>query len=113
MVQAHWAPNKRDDAVKIDDSIKKATALPPAQPQANQAKRAEQASSGAVSADSVHLSAQMQSLQSQMSAGGVFDANKVEQIKLAIASGHFQVNSEKVADELLKTVRELLQANKG
>jgi len=40
--------------------------------------------------------------------GQVFDAGKVEQIKSAIASGQFQVDSSKVADSLLQSVRSLL-----
>ena len=43
---------------------------------------------------------------------GVFDTKKVERIKLAIADGQFNVNSEKVADGLLETVRDLLHSRK-
>jgi negative regulator of flagellin synthesis FlgM len=42
----------------------------------------------------------------------VFDTKKVERIKLAIADGQFNVNSEKVADGLLETVRDLLHSRK-
>jgi negative regulator of flagellin synthesis FlgM len=38
----------------------------------------------------------------------VFDAAKVGEIKSAIASGQFRVDSEKVADGLLATVKDLL-----
>lgn len=43
----------------------------------------------------------------------VFDSNKVEQIKAAMANGQFQVNSSKIADGLLDSVRSLLGANGG
>ena len=44
----------------------------------------------------------------------VFDANKVEAIKLAIADGKFQVDAEKVTAWLLiTTVKNLLQARRN
>lgn len=40
----------------------------------------------------------------------VFDSEKVAQIKAAIAEGRFQVNADAVADSLLRTARDLVQA---
>jgi negative regulator of flagellin synthesis FlgM len=55
------------------------------------------------------MSVQLQSITSEVSTSGVFDAEKVNAIKSAIESGQFKVNSEKVADGLIDTVKDLLK----
>lgn len=102
--------------MKINDS-KKNTSLPLGQTQANTGKRVDKSGTGATPpADTLKsspMSAQLQSLQGTMAASNVFDANKVEAIKLAIADGKFQVDAEKVADGLITTVKNLLQARRN
>ena len=102
--------------MKINDS-KKSTTLPLGKSQANAGKGVGKTGTGAVPpADTLKsspMSAQLQSLQGAMAASNVFDANKVESIKLAIADGKFQVDAEKVADGLLATVKNLLQARRN
>lgn len=73
------------------------------------------ASSGARQAGSstVTLSSQAGQLHSALALAGsgeVFDTHAVASIKQAISNGQFQVNPEKVADNLLKSVQEMLAA---
>lgn len=58
--------------------------------------------------DSVHLSPQAQTLASQVSASGSFDAKKVEAIKTAISNGSFKVDPEKIATGLIDSVRDII-----
>ncbi len=97
--------------MKINDT-KSTPGLPVETKPATTAKSTEKASSTApATSDSVRLSSQGQAL-SAVGTSAVFDTKKVERIKLAIADGQFQVNSEKVADGLLDTVRDLLHSRK-
>jgi negative regulator of flagellin synthesis FlgM len=105
---------EKDDAVKINDTLK---GTPAQQLQNTTAANARQAEKAAASAaptqtqtDSVRLSSQAQAASGVSSTSQVFDAKKVERIKMAIADGQFQVNSERIADGLLDTVRDLLHS---
>jgi negative regulator of flagellin synthesis FlgM len=53
-------------------------------------------------------STQLQSLEAKVATSKVFDTQKVDAIKAAIEKGQFKVDSEKVANGLLETVRDLL-----
>lgn len=50
----------------------------------------------------------LHSMESSMASAPVVDQNKVAEIKRALSEGRFQVNSGVVADNLLKTVKELI-----
>lgn len=89
--------------------------MPAANSPAAGTKSADKAASTVpASTDSVRLSSQGQAMAASAasSSSAVFDTKKVERIKLAIADGQFNVNSEKVADGLLETVRDLLHSRK-
>jgi len=107
--------------MKINDTIKKTAGLgvdKAGVEKANAAKvgaeakqQADKSQSGAKSSENVTLSplsAKLQSLEAKVAASNVFDAEKVDAIKSAIASGKFSVSSEKVADGLIETVKDLL-----
>jgi len=100
--------------VKINDTPKSTPGLTTTPPATSNARGAEKAASTPVPTDSVRLSAQGQAMAASgtSSSSAVFDTKKVERIKLAIADGQFQVNSEKVADGLLDTVKDLLHSRK-
>lgn len=99
--------------MKINDTIK-GNPLPAANTPAAGTKNADKAGTAVpASSDSVRLSSQGQAMAAAVgSSNAVFDTKKVERIKLAIADGQFNVNSEKVADGLLETVRDLLHSRK-
>ena len=99
--------------MKISDSIKKAAGLPIGQAQTGHGKATEKADGNASRSSSVTLSSQLHTLGGAAGTGAVFDARKVDEIKLAISDGQFQVNSEKVADGLLQTVKDMLHPAKG
>jgi len=104
--------------MNISDSIKKLGigVDKPLLEKGNASKGAEQATSATVggATDNVTLSSasvQLQSLEAGLATGEVFDSNKVEEIKAAIARGDFSVDTAKVADGLLQTVKDLIQPN--
>lgn len=101
--------------MKINDSIKQSVDLATEKPGANASKKATQASASGKAAESVTLSplsSQLQSLEAKVASTQVFDAAKVEAIKSAITGGQFSVDSGKVADGLISSVKDLLTAQK-
>ncbi|WP_188568319.1 flagellar biosynthesis anti-sigma factor FlgM [Undibacterium terreum] len=102
--------------MKIDDALKKTGGLPansPAQARTEKAAdKTEVASTPSHSVQISNLSTQLQGVQSAQAGSAVFATKKVEEIKLAISEGRFQVNSDKVADGLLDTVKDLLNSRK-
>lgn len=58
------------------------------------------------------LGSQLAEIEASLANVPVVDTQKVEEIKQAISDGRFKVNSDVIADKLLETVRELIQAQK-
>ncbi|BBP01248.1 flagellar biosynthesis anti-sigma factor FlgM [Sulfuriferula nivalis] len=106
--------------MKITDSIKNITSLPVGNTTTNSAKGNEQAAAVSTANSNTGakvtlspLSSQLQALQVQIAGTSAFDTKKVESIKTAIANGQFQVDSSKIANELITSVRDLLQSRNG
>jgi len=60
----------------------------------------------------VTLSSTTQALSGPGNGNDVFNADKVEAMKQAIANGTFQVNAEAIADKMLANAAEMLNASR-
>lgn len=108
--------------MKIENSIKTTSAKPVNEGQPSPGKSEQRigtnaATLGASSANSIsaniQLSEQLQNIEKNLSKGEVFDAARVAEIKQAISEGRFMVDTGKVADGLLETVRDLIRSRQG
>lgn len=102
--------------MKIDDALKVNPALANGNKDAKAAKggeaqKAEQGASEKVTLSS--RSSELQSLETKAVGEEAFDAAKVEAIKAAIMDGQFKIDSGKVADGLINTVKDLLAGPKS
>ncbi len=100
--------------MKIDSSAKTVVSIATGDGQKRTDKAAEanpQPVSTNEKVDLSPLSSQLQAIEHNMAGNGVFDAEKVQEIKQAISEGRFKVNAGVVADRLLDTVKELLQTH--
>lgn len=98
--------------MKIDNSVK--TVGGPASGESRTRSVQGSATSGSAPAgDKVELtslSASMQQAEAAMAQVPVVDQNRVDELKQAISEGHFKVDAEKVADGLIESVRQMLEA---
>jgi negative regulator of flagellin synthesis FlgM len=102
--------------VKVDISTRVVGEPSPGETPSRSRSAAERARTGGTRSDTIQLSSLLNELQGSdgLTAGSnVLDSRNIDQIKLAIAEGRFQVNPEKIADGLMATVVDLLQARKS
>lgn len=97
--------------MNIDDVLKVNPGLATGNVDSKTAKDAESLKAEQNTSEKVTLStrsSELQSLETRTVSGEAYDAGKVEAIKAAIMDGQFKVDSGKVADGLINTVKDLL-----
>jgi negative regulator of flagellin synthesis FlgM len=96
--------------VKINSAVTSVGPAPDSgQPRATAARRpAEHSGSAAGDVAISPLSAKLQEIEASLGNEPVVNAQRVAEIKQAIAEGRFKIDSEKIADGLLNSVRQML-----
>jgi len=100
--------------MKIDTSVK-ATGNLPSSERLRVAKESQK-TEGPASGDKVELSSlssRLQQMEETIANAPVVDSAKVNEIKQAMSEGRFKVDTEKVADGLIESVRQMLSAQTG
>lgn len=99
--------------MKIDSSVGPVGGPPSGDNKARPAKSAAASTAGATSSSAVELSSvasKLQEVERALANVPVVDADRVAEIKQAIAEGRFKVDADKVADGLIESVKQMLAA---
>jgi negative regulator of flagellin synthesis FlgM len=99
--------------VKIDNSVKSASGLPSSDGRTRGAKdspKTQSSSGGSDKVDISSMSTRMKQMEETIASTPVVDKAKVDEIKQAISNGQFKVDTGKVADGLIQSVRQMLGA---
>jgi len=117
-LSAHGQFSEKEIFMKINDSFKNTVSVGVDKTSAGKAESSKKSETAGVDVKTVEtvtlspMASQLQSLEATLAANNVFDAEKVAAIKSAIADGQFKVSSEKVADGLIESVKDLLNTKK-
>jgi negative regulator of flagellin synthesis FlgM len=98
--------------VKIDNSIKTVGGVAPGESRTRSVQSSSTSGAAAAGAkvELSSLSSSLQQAEAAMAEVPVVDQSRVDEIKQAISEGHFKVDAEKVADGLIESVRQMLEA---
>ncbi|MEY3288957.1 MAG: Anti-sigma-28 factor, FlgM [Pseudomonadota bacterium] len=99
--------------MKIDNPVGKITNPPPIDFQPKPVKTTESPPISPTPSSSVQISEQLQVLGALSTDTGIFNAEKVNKIKAAIAEGTFQVNATIVAEGMITTAKDLMVSSKS
>jgi flagellar biosynthesis anti-sigma factor FlgM len=61
--------------------------------------------------DTIALSATAMQMRPELTHDGAFDQQKVDSLRLSLATGTYQIDAEKIADLLLSDQKELMRAS--
>lgn len=95
--------------MKIDNSVGSVGGLPSGESRPRPGKSSTPSTTA--SGEKVELSslsARMQEIEATLANVPVADANRIAEIKQAMAEGRFKVDASKVADGLIQSVREMI-----
>ncbi len=101
--------------MKIDSSVKSVGSLPGSETR-TRATNGQAPTPSAPAGEKVELSSfstQLQQIESAMATTPAVDVGRVAEIKQAITEGRFKVDSDKVADGLINSVRQMLDRRAG
>ncbi|MGB0129044.1 MAG: flagellar biosynthesis anti-sigma factor FlgM [Rhodocyclaceae bacterium] len=101
--------------MKIDSSVKTVGGLPSSEARARptNGQASAPASQAGAKVELSSFSTQLQQIESAMATTPAVDVGRVDEIKQAITEGRFKVDSGKVADGLIKSVRQMLDRRAG
>ena len=102
--------------MKIDNPVKSAAGLPPNDARTRSAKDSPKTQAAGGEGEKVELSSlstRLQQMEETIANTPVVDSAKVDEIKQAITEGRFKVDTGKVADGLIESVRQMLTTQPG
>lgn len=97
--------------MKIEGSVKPAGATPTGETRARSHASAAHTSNAGAKVELSSLSSSLVKAEAAMASTPVVDRARVDEIRQAIADGRFKVDAERIADGLIASVREMLNAH--
>ena len=98
--------------MKIDPGLKQVTLPNPVENRAGQAANNKPAETPQTDVSLSPRAIQLKQLETQLAAIPVVDRARVDNIKAAIASGQYTINTGNIAENLLDSVKEMLHVAK-
>lgn len=96
--------------MKIEGTGKPTGPLPTAEAKPRAEAGAQRAGGGGDKVELSALSSSLQKAEAALNETPVVDTKRVEEIKLAISEGRFKIDANRIADGLIDSVRQMLDA---